>query len=39
VIERRPDDPDAEDRDPGDEGCLRQVRQRTEERKLINLPR
>jgi hypothetical protein len=39
VIERRPDDPDAEDHDPGDEGCLRQVCQRTEERKLINLPR
>jgi hypothetical protein len=39
VIERRPDDPDAEDRRPGDEGYLRQVAQRTEERKLMSLPR
>jgi hypothetical protein len=39
VIERGPDDPDAEDHDPGDESYLRQVGQRTEERKLINRPR
>jgi hypothetical protein len=39
VIERRPDYPDAEDHRPGDEGYLRQVAQRTEERKLMSLPR